>query len=531
MRTVIGKLIACLVLAVLTTGIMMNLSLSQSQLEITVAADKAYYWLRENVNTYGNVTLDDEPVQEGLVAIEIEDPVRIFSMRTVPVTATPSEAWAVEILSVLPSDVGGNEKTSFIRGAWSYFRVLVRNNGVTPKEAVVTITIYDNNNIPLKSAFTETTLAPQTTFEFMPGLWIDEWASAGTSVAYASVLTDWPKNGGYPHSPEKKATFEITELDESVYGQGYLESPLQNPNGTYEANLRLSPEPLPGTYLVYATAYSQGRNAFMATAFIVNSTYPGSPFPRASFVYTPPKAGPGTEVRFDASSSTAEGYGDSITSYTWDFGDSQEGTGKIVKHTYPAEGNYNVALNVTDSEGQWNTTSRLVRIETIHDVAVISVECLDMIYSDWSVAITAVVMNKGTTSETFNVTAYYNSSIIEALTITQPAPFEKSTLTFTWNTSGITILANYSVRVEIDPIPDEANVTNNILTYEPVFARMLGDVYYDRTIDIYDVVRVTVIYGKTSAAPGWNPQADLMPDGVIEIYDVVKVTAIYGTTY
>jgi PKD repeat protein len=87
-------------------------------------------------------------------------------------------------------------------------------------------------------------------------------------------------------------------------------------------------------------------------------TIPGSPV--ASFTYTPIDLTVGDVVTFDASNSTANG--GNITSYTWDFGDGTSGTGKIVNHTYTAQGIYTVVLNVTDSEELWDTESKSVTV-------------------------------------------------------------------------------------------------------------------------------------------------------------------------
>lgn len=524
--------IAVLLLLLIGLASMTGYSISQPQLlEATVVTDNSEYFLRDPVNISGNVTYNDQPVQEGLVAIQVNDPSKKLSMRTVPVETIPSENWSVTVLSILPCDSSGNPKTSFKRGGWAYFMINVRNNQITSKQVLITLSIYDNSSIPIRLFSIEKTINPQTTESSMAVIWIDEWATTGTAVAYVNVYTDWPRNWGYPYSPEKQATFEITKIDESIYAQSFLESTegvTQTATGTYQTMFRLSPEPPPGSYLVFVSALYKGYKAYTGTAFVVNST--GGP-PRADFAYTPPKVGPGIEVTFDASSSTAEGYGDTITSYKWTFGDSQNATGKIVTHTYPLEENYTVVLNVTDSEGFWNTTSQIITVKTIHDVAIKSIQCLNMIYSNWLVTITVVVKNEGTTPETFNVTAYYNSTIIKVTTVTQLPMLTKSTLVFTWNTTGITIPANYTIKIEAQTVPYEINTTNNILTYGPILARMLGDVIYDREINIYDVVKVTSIYDVESGEPGWNPQSDLAPNGKIDIYDVVKVTSIYGTTY
>ena len=74
-----------------------------------------------------------------------------------------------------------------------------------------------------------------------------------------------------------------------------------------------------------------------------------NPIPVFTFVPTTPAAF--TDVRFDASASTA-GLGAVITTYVWDFGDGTSGTGVRPTHQYKAIGNYLVTLTVTDSNGR-----------------------------------------------------------------------------------------------------------------------------------------------------------------------------------
>ena len=56
---------------------------------------------------------------------------------------------------------------------------------------------------------------------------------------------------------------------------------------------------------------------------------------------------------FDASSSSDDG---SITSYDWDFGDGNTGSGVTVSHTYATDGTYDVTLTVIDNEGASSST-------------------------------------------------------------------------------------------------------------------------------------------------------------------------------
>ena len=83
--------------------------------------------------------------------------------------------------------------------------------------------------------------------------------------------------------------------------------------------------------------------------------------PVASFVYSPPYPQVCENVTFNASSSTPNG--GYIVSYEWDFGDSSPHEfGMVVTHHYTALGTYNVALNVTDNMGVWDTETKMITV-------------------------------------------------------------------------------------------------------------------------------------------------------------------------
>lgn len=59
-----------------------------------------------------------------------------------------------------------------------------------------------------------------------------------------------------------------------------------------------------------------------------------------------------------------------------------------------------------------------------------------------------------------------------------------------------------------------------------------GDVNHDLKIDIYDVVRITGVYGSEQGDLNWNPHSDIAePYGIINIYDVVTCTKDYRKEY
>lgn len=504
---------------------------SQLSLDVTVQTDKASYLKRELVNVTGNVTYQGELVQNGLIGIQVENPLRTTILRTLPLNANQSFPFSIEIVSLLPVDDYGNFKPSTERGKYMWFHMTVKNKGLSPQSVLVSITILDSGLIPLDMDTASFTIQPGKTGVFMPRMYIPNWATLGTAYIYANVYDKWPLLMGRPLCPEKVSYFSIIE---SMY---YDEppnatSPSQpTQSGTYEMDFRLPPDMDPGTYRVSASAWSPsagGYTGLSSTSFDANYV-PSPPWP--SFTVKPPMASPNSTVTFDASSSSPEGYNDTITSYFWTFGDGKNKTGIIVTHSYTDIGNYTVTLNVTDLEGFWNTTSREVTIMIIHDLAVINLECTERIYNDWSVSIKVTINNEGTYSETFNVTMYANSSTIETKQVTNLGPCEEKTLIFTWNTTGLTLLTNYTLEAVASIVENETDTADNSLTHGPIFVTMIGDIMFNRKIDLYDAVRLLSIYGVKEGYPNWDIMADLYRDGAINLYDAVVLLTRYGITY
>ncbi|HTU86697.1 MAG TPA: PKD domain-containing protein [Solirubrobacteraceae bacterium] len=88
--------------------------------------------------------------------------------------------------------------------------------------------------------------------------------------------------------------------------------------------------------------------------------------PTASFTVSPTPPAPGSPASFDSSSSS-DSFG-TITSYSWNFGDTGAngpGTSTLADptYTYAASGNYTVTLTVTNDAGQTNTTTQTVTVE------------------------------------------------------------------------------------------------------------------------------------------------------------------------
>ena len=90
-----------------------------------------------------------------------------------------------------------------------------------------------------------------------------------------------------------------------------------------------------------------------------------SQHPVASFTFTPPDPLMHELVTFDASTSSPDG--GEIILYTWDFGDGNVTSTDepIITHAYSNYGTFTVTLNVTDSEGKWDTESQQITVENV----------------------------------------------------------------------------------------------------------------------------------------------------------------------
>jgi len=113
-----------------------------------------------------------------------------------------------------------------------------------------------------------------------------------------------------------------------------------------------------GTYTVTLNVTdSEGKWDIASKIITVESV------PIADFFWTPYYPQRYENVTFDASISTPDG--GTIIKYAWDFGDGTpivEETDPITFHIYSEIGNYTVTLNITDSEGRWDTISKTVTV-------------------------------------------------------------------------------------------------------------------------------------------------------------------------
>jgi len=144
-------------------------------------------------------------------------------------------------------------------------------------------------------------------------------------------------------------------------------------------------------------------------------------------------------------------------------------------------------------------------------------------------SISVVVVNYGNYTETFNVTAYANTTIVGTDLVTL-ANGSSATIIFTWNTTGFA-KGNYTISVSATPLPDEADTTDNTRICW-IVVTIVGDVDGDFDCDADDVFTyMAPAYGtkgppkKHPADPNYNPNCDFDGDGDVDADDVFTYLA------
>jgi len=129
-----------------------------------------------------------------------------------------------------------------------------------------------------------------------------------------------------------------------------------------------------------------------------------------------------------------------------------------------ALGPHNIIVYANDNYGNTGSSDKVYftsTVQAVHDVAILNVTASPTeTYVNQMVNINVTVKNKGTVSETFNVTAYYDSNLIDTQSIINLAPGSNVTITFSWNTSGVQ-KGTYTISAEAEVVSGETNTTDN----------------------------------------------------------------------
>ena len=180
-----------------------------------------------------------------------------------------------------------------------------------------------------------------------------------------------------------------------------------------------------------------------------------------------------------------------------------------------------------DNVGNTNATDIMIFYvyPPIHDVAVVNVTALKTVAgSGFNMSIQITVKNVGNVTETFNVTAYANNTIVETQTVTKLWSGFSKVLTFTWNTTDFA-KGNYTINAYATPVLGETYVADNNSTDGWVFVTIAGDVTShdgppDGIVNMRDIGAICNKFMTTPSHPEWDPNMDINDDNVVNMRDI-----------
>ena len=200
------------------------------------------------------------------------------------------------------------------------------------------------------------------------------------------------------------------------------------------------------------------------------------------------------------------------------------------------KGDYNISASVSLAPGEINAGNNTgmantpVTILTAgHDVAVIDLNpSKTVVGQGYNISIEVSVQDFGVFSETFNVTAYLNTTIIGTQMVSL-ASAEETELLFDNSTVNMTE-GKYNVSATAGPVSGQTNTTDNSLADGLVIVTIPGDLNGDGSVDIYDAIILGKAFNSTPNSPNWNPNADINGDGSVDIYDAIIMAENFGQT-
>jgi hypothetical protein len=142
-----------------------------------------------------------------------------------------------------------------------------------------------------------------------------------------------------------------------------------------------------------------------------------------------------------------------------------------------------------------------------------------------NVTITIVVLNNGTTTESFPVEIDLDTSMIGTLQVDSLAAGSSQTLTLEWNTTAAPT-GRHTITATIGLLPGDTDPANNVMSKPITIISTTGpstDLDGDGKVDMKDVGVVAAAFGTKEEHARWNPMADVNLDGVINLFDVALV--------
>ena len=158
-----------------------------------------------------------------------------------------------------------------------------------------------------------------------------------------------------------------------------------------------------------------------------------------------------------------------------------------------------------------------------HDVGITSVTTSkNIVGQGYTASINVMIFNYGNFTETFNVTVYANTTVINTLINITMASDNSTTLTFTWNTTGFA-LGNYTISAYAWPVSGETDTADNTFVNGALKGAIVGDINDGGHVNILDAILLGNAFDSAPGDPTWSPNADINGDGYVNILDAIML--------
>jgi len=172
---------------------------------------------------------------------------------------------------------------------------------------------------------------------------------------------------------------------------------------------------------------------------------------------------------------------------------------------------------IIDSNNQDNYP--LMNPWTPPDIAVVNLTVSKTVVGEgFSFSVNLTVENQGNKIETFNISVYANTTLInsQAMSLTSGS---STVLTFEWNTAGF-VKSNYTINAHLEPIPSEIDIGDNNCSDGVIILTIPGDVTGDLWVDMQDISILIDTFMANPDDPRWNPNCDINDDLGIDMLDI-----------
>ena len=155
-----------------------------------------------------------------------------------------------------------------------------------------------------------------------------------------------------------------------------------------------------------------------------------------------------------------------------------------------------------------------------HDIGLTSNGAIKAIVGQgYSANISIKTINYGIDTETLNMTAYANTTIIATFTNVTVEGRNSIDIPFIWNTTG-SAYGNWIIGVYAPAVPSETDMSDNNFN-SWLLITIPGDIKGDFVVDVFDAILLSNAFNTSTGQPRYNANADIDNSGMVDIFDAI----------